>query len=67
MRNLLQQQFDFVGVIDVKRYVDYTRTKVDLSQYKSMFVVGLAYSKEVLPHTKKSFNCITLYLRVRLS
>jgi len=56
MRNLLQQQFDFVGVIDIKRYVDYTRTKVDLSQYKSMFVVGLAYSKEVLPHTKKALT-----------
>lgn len=56
IQNLLQQQFDFVGVIDVKRYVDYTQTKVDLSQYKSMFVVGLAYGKEVLPHTKKALT-----------
>lgn len=52
----LKQQFDFVGVIDVKRYISYTNTKVDLSEFKSMFVVGLAYNHDILPHTKKAFT-----------
>ena len=56
MLNQLKQQFDFVGVIDIKRYINYTNTKVDLSEFKSIFVVGLAYNHDILPHTKKAFT-----------
>lgn len=56
MLNQLKQQFDFVGVIDIKRYLSYTNTKVDLSEFKSMFVVGLAYNHDILPQTKKALT-----------
>jgi len=44
----LSEVFDLVGVIDVEKY-PYYYNYPRLSEYKSMFVVGLAYHSKMLP------------------
>lgn len=51
----LKEAFDFVGVIDVKRYETYRKDEL-LDDYKSIFVVGLAYPNVYLKHEKDSLT-----------
>ncbi len=50
----LKNAFDFVGVIDVSRYQDHQYHEY-LSNYKSIFVVGLAYPNNYLYQKEDSF------------
>lgn len=47
----LKEAFDFVGTIDVDRYLNY-KFDINLMGYESIFVVGLGYPNTYLKHEK---------------
>ncbi len=54
MFNKLKETFDFVGVIDKERYENYHFYE-ELEDIKSIFVVGLAYPKEVFKQKENEY------------
>ncbi|MFA5693449.1 MAG: QueG-associated DUF1730 domain-containing protein [Acholeplasmataceae bacterium] len=50
----LNKVFDFVGVINKEKYTNYHNHEL-MKDYRSIFVVGLAYPNEYLPQKKDSF------------
>lgn len=54
IKEKLASVFDFVGVIDVTRYPNYQKEAL-LAGFKSIFVVGLAYSNLTYSHQSDAF------------